>query len=323
MIRRPKRRSVRGRLGGLVLASWAFFAGPVAAEKLAVHLPSHRAESAGRLAAAIDLLAADLGTRLGIELEPELFRRVSDLEAFLDGNEPALLLCDASFLAPGAHGFEPVASFVQGGASEHSRVVAVPSESTARRLADLRGEELTVAQTVAQSDYLGSRIFAGELDPGAYFSAVREVIEDSEAVAEVLFGQSKAALVAEHTPLLQANLGSKLRIVYRSRPLLLPVLAVRRGGPLSATALGAALDAGGPAPWLAGLGIDGLRRLAPDALEPAAGERSVLWVVDVPSLVGSPARPSLADLPLPYYLPLPEPRSVAEDILSTGEPDSR
>lgn len=293
---------------------------PVQAEKLVVHLPSSRAESAGGLATAIDQMTRDLNQNLdGIQLEPEIFRRVSDLEQYLATHEDAaVFLTEAAFVADGKSGLIPLAGFLMDGRETYHRVVVVAADSSARRLSDLRGRELTVVRTAAAGDYLKDQIFAGQLDPGSYFSALREATGDNEAITDVLFGQAQAALVAEHASLLRANVDAKLRVVYRSRSLPLPVVSIAAQSSDLSDGLRRALTSIDPAsPWLSVLGIDGFKALESNRVDRASDSaRRLSWTTQVPAPEDGTPRPPAKALPLPYYLPLPESRPVAEDLLA-------
>ena len=295
-------------------------------ERLVVHLPSHGAESAGRLAAGLDQLTTQLDRSLaGLKLESEIFRRQADMDSFLRAqSEVALVLSDASLLIEPPIGLTPLARFVMGGGTEYHRVVVVPAQSSVQRLADLQGQELTVVQTTSGLDYLGPSVFAGELDPASYFSSLRQVVDDGEAVTDVLFGQAPAALVAEHAPLLVANLGTKLRVVYRSGTLSLPIISTRTGAldDEQRRAVLSTLDqlsrGGQGGSLLADLGIEGFRIVAEGSAEQvhATGSaRTMSLDTDVAMEAWDPVLPAPAELPLPRIVVISEPTPVAESLV--------
>jgi hypothetical protein len=121
-----------------------------------------------------------------------------------------------------------------------------------QRLVDLKGRSLSVVETAGASleMFLERAVFEGEVAPAGWFGSIERVTDDFSATAEVLYGQSDAALVGEHNPLLADHLGADLRSVYTSPPLSLPVLALRRGTLTSAakTAWDAALEGIGGKP---------------------------------------------------------------------------
>ena len=303
------------------------------AERFAVHLPSHRAESAGRLATGLDQLTTRLEQALGgMELQVEIFRKQEDLDEFLRRSPDVILvLSEESFLSGSPIELEPVGRFVLSGVGSYRRVVVVPAPSSARRLADLRGQELTVVRTAASLDHLASSVFADELDPKSYFSSLRQVVDDSEAVTDVLFGQATAALVAEHCPLLQSNLDSKLRVIYRGNPISLPLISVRadlldeskRQSLSSALAQMTLANAGS---MLSHLGFEGFEGFEPvrgtgSRVGSSAGAgRTMDLALDVEWVEEGP-RPVLPDrLPLPYIIALPDLTPIAEAILGEQEP---
>ena len=316
---------------GVVLGVW-FWASlcwvPVAqGEKLVVHLPSHVAENEGVLAEALDRLAAHLSAGLdGVELQPEIFRRVSDMEAFLtQSSDTTLLLTDASFLVKAPLELEPLQTFSLGGENTYRRVVVVPAEADTQRLADLRGQELTVVQTAVDNSHLKSEIFAGELDPETYFSGLRAATEDTDAVTDLLFGQSSAALVAEDIPLLKSNLDTKLRVVYRSKPLARPVISAPKNGlsPAQRQAVEEALSSlePGSASWLAALGIDSFQKVDPKGQDRGGktGQRSFGRALSVPYQPNPLPLPKPDSIPFPLILELPESTPIGEKLLTTRE----
>ncbi len=315
------------------LLMWSVFGGTsaISADSFAVHLPSHRAESAARLAIGLDQLTQRLeGALGGVDLQVEIFRKQEDLQAFLrDTPNVVLVLSEVSFLGGSPIELEPVGRFMLNGVGSYRRVVVVPTASSVQRLADLRGQELTVVRTASSLGHLAASDFNSELDPETYFSALRQVVDDSEAVTDVLFGQAAAALVAEHSPLLQDNLGSKLRVVYRGSPISLPLISVRSGAVDESSrrnlvAVLGRIDQGGGRSMLGQLGFEGLEAVRGTELSlmpsPSAdAERALIPALDFelaePTLPAKPSR-----LPLPYIMALPDPEPVAETLLDQTEP---
>ena len=302
------------------------------ADSFAVHLPSHRAESAARLATGLDQLTQRLAQALGGgDLQVEIFRKQEDLEAFLRTHpDVTLVLSEVSFLGSSPIELVPVGRFVLDGVGSYRRVVVVPAASPVRRLADLQGEELAVVRTASSLDHLASSVFNSELDPTSYFSALRQVVDDSEAVTDVLFGQAAAALVAEHSPLLQDNLDTKLRVVYRGSPISLPLLSVRSGA-VDASGmqdLAKALEQigqGDGSSILSQLGFEGLEavRGIESVVKPSRGidaERALVLALDLEGVGPTAAGPKPSSLPLPYIMALPSPEPVAEALLEQREP---
>lgn len=237
----PRGEAARSRNGHRVNTAIAAFlllvlAAPTLAQQaLVVHVPSSPIEGAGRQAAAVEKLAALLSAQVdGLDLEPKLFRRLGDAEAFLDESpeQAVLLITDAAWVPDlVATGFEPAFQLRRGGRDSYRRFLVVPAASSAKTLADLRGASLTVVDTTPSSEaFLRQAIFSGEVNTGQWFSGVATEVDDFAAVNAVLFGTSDAALAAEYNPLLAANLDRELRVIYRSPSLPLPVVSWRSSG---------------------------------------------------------------------------------------------
>lgn len=209
---------------------------PVLAQQaLVAHVPSSPIEGATRQAAAVTSLASLLSAQVdGLDLEPQLFRRLADAEAFLDRSpeRAVLVLSDAAWVPDlASSGYAPAFQLNRDGSDTYRRVLVVPSGSDAQTLADLQGKSLTVVDTTPSSDaFLRLAVFSGEIDAVRWFSGVSSEVDDFAAVNSVLFGASDAALAADYNPLLASNLESELRAVYRSPPLPLPVLSWRVDG---------------------------------------------------------------------------------------------
>ncbi|RMH23231.1 MAG: hypothetical protein D6696_01215 [Acidobacteria bacterium] len=198
---------------------------------LLVHLPGARFEAASRLVEAVTNVSDHLAQEVpGLMLEPEVFRRLSDAQLFLASHPErvALVLCDPAFLLdlPPAVELRPSYRLTRAGRGTYRRLVVVRAERDETRLADLRGKSLAAVEVsgVHLDDYLGRAVFAGEVDPAAWFDPLVRVADDFAAVTSVLFSQTDAALVAEDNPLLAAH-RQELRVLYRSPPLSLPVVA--------------------------------------------------------------------------------------------------
>ncbi len=291
----------------------ALWAQPDADRVFLVHLPSLPIEAGNRQAEAVTALAAYLKTAVPGLGETKIFRRLSDAQTFLAA-APArvtLLWCDASFLLdlPAGADFVPLARVIRGGVATYRRHLVVRADrSDLRELADLRGKSLSVVEAAAPRGQalLGRAVFEGELDLATWFGPLTAVADDFAATANVLYGETDAALVAEFNPLLNEQLEQqKLRSLYTSPPLSLPVLAGRRGA-LTAderSALDTALRQLGQVqspPVLAGLKIDGFaalagERIVQDQLLPAAVRKKTLEIA-VP-------RAALVELAAPKPLP--------------------
>ena len=208
---------------------------------LVAHLPSTVVEAAARQAEAITTLASYLSERVpGVDIRPEIFRRATDAAAFLEreGGQAALMLSEAPFVAappPGVN-MTPAWRSLREGRATFKKVLVVPTGSSAQRLGDLQGNSLVVVEAVpgGGAEDLGRQVFEGEIDPSLWFASIDSVADDFTAIANVLYGQTDAALVAEYNPLLARHLGKDLRILYESPPLSLPVLSLL-GAPLNTT----------------------------------------------------------------------------------------
>ena len=285
------------------------------AEVMLVHLPSAPMENSARVASAVTSLAAYLNAEVSaLELEVKIFRRWQDADAFFVENRSNVLavLGDASFFLdhPLDEGLIPSWRFVRSGSETYQRLVVVRTESEEiQGLAGLRGRSLQIVKTTGEQTeaYLARSVFGGEVAPQTWFGSIDVVADDFTAVASVLHGKADAALVAEHNPLLLSELGAKLRAVYRSPSLSLPVLALRADA-LSAEQQSAFYDAlarigennDGPH-LLEDLGVDGLRPIA-------SGDREVLLRLPTSERkVMEIALPASSDVPLaPFPPPSPE-----------------
>jgi ABC-type phosphate/phosphonate transport system substrate-binding protein len=241
-----------------------------------VHLPSVPIESSTRLASALTALRDYLATQEPrLPLEVKIFRRWEDASAFY-AQDPAsvkLVLSEPAFLLdlPADAGFVPEWRFYRGGSESYRQLVVVRMEDEAlHSLSDLRGKSLQFVRTTGDETYvlLERAVFGGEVKPKEWFSSMEPVPDDFSAVADVLHGQVDAALVADYNPLLRSALGDKLRAVFASPPLSLPVLSIRGGAIPSEerTSLETALmrigESASGRKILEELGVDALRPIA-------------------------------------------------------------
>ena len=202
---------------------------------LVAHLPSTPVETASRQAEAITTLVNYLSEQVpGAELEAEIFRRAGDAERFLsaDGDRVSLVLSEAPFVLslPAAAEIAPTWRSLRQGQTTFRRLLVVKKDSTAQTLGDLQGASLSIVESLtgeAETSSLEARVFEGELDPASWFGRLERVADDFTATANVLYGQTDAALVAEYNPLLVSHLEKDLRAVFESPPQSLPVLSVR------------------------------------------------------------------------------------------------
>jgi ABC-type phosphate/phosphonate transport system substrate-binding protein len=283
---------------------------------MVVYLPSTPNESATRVAAAVTQLASYLSERSGMRIEAKAFRRAEDAAAYLasSGGEAALIVADQAFLLDLPPGFDAVPSyrFVRGGRETGRKLVVVRAGDRATSLAGLRGRALAIAGGGGRGSnaYLSRVIFGGELDASQWFSRLSPEPDDFTAATDVMFGRIDAALVSDDNPLVAANLGKELREVYASRPVSLPVVAIRGSlGDAQRTALEQALAAlpraGDTQTILAGLGIERLQRL-PDGNAllrlPAAGTNRALEIALPPVAIDVPRPAPLAPDQVPYFL---------------------
>lgn len=238
---------------------------------MVVYLPSTPTESASRVAAGVTQLAALLSERAGIRIDAKAFRRAEDAAAYLSSSsaEAALVLADQAFLLDLPAGFDVVPSyrFVRGGRETRRKIVVVRTRDRATSLAGLRGRALATASGSGRGSdaYLARVIFGGEIDPQNWFSRIVHEADDFTATTNVLFGRVDAALVSDDNPLVMSNLGKELREVYASRPVSLPMIAVRTSLPDQQRAAIeqalATLQRAADSQILAGLAIDRLQRI--------------------------------------------------------------
>ena len=300
-----------------------FLTGTAAAQDrtMVVYLPSTPTESASRVAAGITQLAAHLSERAGLRIEPKAFRRAEDAAAYLasSAGEAALVVADPAFLMDLPSGFDVVPShrFVRGGRETRRKIVVVRSSDRATSLAGLRGRALATAGGSGRgsNSYLTRMVFGGEIDPERWFSRVSHEPDDFTATTNVMFGRIDAALVSDDNPLVVANLGKQLREVYASRPVSLPIVAIRTTlSDVQRSAIEQALGAlpranEGPA-ILAGLAIDRLQRIneGSGAMEragllrlPSGATRAM--EIAIPSVtIDVPRLTPLTPDQLPYFL---------------------
>ena len=280
----------------------------LAQRTMLVHLPSAPVEAANRQAGAITQLAELLSQGLaGEPIEAKIYRRVRDANRFLnDGAEQVVLvLCDASFIDQLPAGFVPGYRFVRGGGETYRRLLVVQNDrQELRKLVDLEGKTLTIVETAGPGDagFLARAVFEGEIDPAAWFASLEPAVDDFSATADVLYGKTDAALVAEFNPLLKEHLGKGLRMVFESPGLSLPVLALRESafGRDQLTTLERLLSDLARDPLgqkvATTLGIDGLRAL-PRGTSLAASEARATKVLEIAAPSGREWRPTAPALP--------------------------
>ena len=288
---------------------------------MVVYLPSAPTESATRVAAAITQLAAHVSERTGTRIEPKAFRRAEDAAAYVASSpaEAVMIVSDQAFLLDLPQGFDvvPTFRFVRSGRETRRKIVVVRNNDRATSLAGLRGRAIATAMGSGRgsSAYLARVIFGGEIDPQRWFSRVVHEPDDFTAATNVMFGRVDAAIVSDDNPLVISNLSKGLREVYASRPVSLPVVAIRSSLPeAQRTAIEQALAslqrASDSQSILAGLAIDRLQRI-PDgnaALErggllrlPAGATRGL--EIAMPTVtIDSPRLPPLAPDQVPYFL---------------------
>lgn len=234
---RARRLTVR-LLTGMALLTAGAFCGTVEAQQrhaLVVHLPSTPVETAQQQALAINQLAAYLDDRLPeLGLESKIFRRAMDASDYVVSEaDDALILCDAAFLLDSVDSEEylPLARFQSSDRSTYRRLLVVRQDANFEHLSDLKDKRLTAVELSADDlgSHLQRRIFDDLIDPQAWFGEIRTVSDDFSATAEVLYGQSEAAIVAEFNPLLQNHLEKgDLAVLFESSELPLPVVAMHR-----------------------------------------------------------------------------------------------
>ena len=311
-----------------LVATVAFWILAIAAVPLAsaqdwvmvVYLPTTPNESASRVAGSVTALASYLGERAKVRIEVKAFRRAEDVAAYLasPGAEPALVLTEQAMLLdlPSDLNVVPSYRFVRNGRETRRKLVVVRRDGPAT-LAELRGKSLAVAggQGRGSAAFLARSVFGGELDPARWFSRIVYEPDDFSATTTVLFGRADAAVVSEDNPLLVSHLGKDLKEIYTSRPVSLPVLAIRTGLPdAERVAIEQALSGLSRAPEgqaiHAGLSIERLQRI-PDGngpMEragllrlPAASARTM--EIATPALtVELPKLPPLSPDQLPFFL---------------------
>ena len=288
---------------------------------MVVYLPSAPSESASRVAAGIAQLASHLSERTGMRIEAKAFRRAEDAAAYLAAspNEVAIVVSEPSFLMDLPAGFDVVPSFrfVRGGRETGRKIIVVRRNDRATSLAGLRGRALATAIGSGRgaSAYLARIVFGGEMDPQQWFSRIVREPDDFTAVTNVMFGRVDAALVSDDNPLVVANLGKELKEVYGSRPVSLPVVAIRSG--LADTqrsaieqALASVPRTGDTAAILTGFAIDRFQRIGEGsgAMERAgvlrlpAGTSRALEIAMPAVTIDVPRLAPLAPDQLPYFL---------------------
>ena len=308
----------------LLFALLVVSAGVSGAAPFVVHLPSTPVENAARRAESIQQLTDALNRAVpGLELEPQIFRRFADAQAFLASNDDVvLLLSDAAWAAGPSSDLEPGYSLVRNGQTTFKRQLVAKSAGGAVRLADLRSQDLAiVASSSSDVAFIRDRVFAGELDPEQWFGSLRPAVDDAEAVADVLYGDAQAGLVAEFNPLLAQHLGQSLKLVYTSGDLPLPVLSM--SSKMSADqrrALGQALESL-DADLLSGLGFEAFAAIGSagrDALRRAPSQTAKRFELPTSPAVTLEPLPPLegALLPLVIELAVPEPPSAAGELLA-------
>jgi ABC-type phosphate/phosphonate transport system substrate-binding protein len=289
---------------------------------MVVYLPSTPTESASRVAAGVTQLAVYLSDRTGMRVEVKAFRRAEDATAYLTASpgEPALIITDQAFLLDLPQGFDVVPSFrfVRAGRETGRKVVVVRSNDRATSLAGLRGRALATAAGASggSTTYISRVVFGGEIDSARWFSRIIHEPDDFTAVTNVMFGRVDAALVSDDNPLLIANLGKTLREVFSSRPVSLPIVAVRSSlSDTQRTALEQALTslqrpAGDSQAILAGLAIERLQRIPEGSaglertglLRLPSGATRALEIALPPVTIDMPRLAPLAPDQLPYFL---------------------
>ena len=308
----------------LLFALLALPAGASSAASFVVHLPSTPVENAARRAEAIQQLTDALNRAVpDLQLEPQIFRRFADAEAFINANDDVvLLLSDAAWAAGPSADLEPGYSLVRNGQTTFKRQLVAKSASGAVRLADLRSQDLAiVASSASDLAFIRDRVFAGELDPGQWFRSLRPAVDDAEAVADVLYGDAQAGLVAEFNPLLAQHLGQSLKLIYTSGDLPLPVLSTSsKMATDQRRALGQALEAL-DASLLSGLGFEAFTAIGSagrDALLRAPSQTAKRFELPTsPAAILDPLPPlDEALLPLVIELAVPEPPSAAGELLA-------
>lgn len=311
---------------------------------MVVYLPSTPIESANRVAAGIEQLAAYLSERTGMRIEAKAFRRAEDAAAYVASApaEAALVVAEQSFLLDLPSGFDVVPSFrfVRGGREARRKIIVVRANDRATSLAGLRGRALAMSMGSGRgaSAYLSRVIFGGEIDAQRWFSRIVQEPDDFTAATNVMFGRIDAALVSDDNPVVVANLGKDLREVYGSRAVSLPVVAIRNSlteAQRSAIeqALASIQRADNSQTILAGLAIERLQRISEGtgAMERAgllklpSGSMRALEISFPVVAIDPPRLAPLAPDQLPYFLgvelldlPIPLPPMIERGTTGAG-----
>jgi hypothetical protein len=278
----PKR-SAAGWLAALCAGLvWVLATLPLAAQAdpgagvLLVYLPEGASAGPAQLAQAADQLARELAPAVpGGSLEAKIFRRHEDAEAFVREHAAriVLLLVDAPFLLATPDDFvvDPALRFVRRGREQRRYLLLVRADAPWQNLAGLAGRTLTVVPSAGamHREWLTRVLLPRDIDPARHFGRIDTAVDDPSALANVQFGSTDAALVADDNPQLANLVPGTLRVVHTTPAVSLPVLAVRRGAlgasereALARIARGLAQSAAGGG-ILSGLAIDELRPVAP------------------------------------------------------------
>ncbi|MBV9494695.1 MAG: tetratricopeptide repeat protein [Acidobacteria bacterium] len=205
-----------------------------------VYLPDLPTESDKRLAEAVRGMLGAMPVRLQVEL----FRRADDARAFYVANRERVGVVLANRELVETFDLDPRFQLTRGGSRYYRRIVVVPLRSAIRSLDDLRGH------TVSAVDLLR--------DAGA--GNVVRVPDDLTAAANVLFGRTDAAVVAEANPLVAQHAG-ELRAITTLPAAPLPVVAFAPMLPGDRAALDGAL----PRARLLGYGVSRIETETPVA----------------------------------------------------------
>jgi len=172
-----------------------------------VFLPDTPSATEKKLAEAATSIVGSLAAESSLPLKVELFRRADDARAFILANRDHIgaIIANPEFIT---RDFAPRFAFSRDGHTTYVRKVIVPTRSSVKSLADLRGKAISGAEALGD-DGVGVTI---------------RVADDLIAAANALYGRTDAALVSESNPLL-AEHARELRVIHTTAPQPLPVIA--------------------------------------------------------------------------------------------------
>lgn len=303
-----------------------------AAPMMVVHLPNAPIESEADVAAAVARLADAIAVGAGSDVDVRVFSRWSDAVETVDSSpgDVVMVLTERPYHAQllDTLRLRTVATFQRDGRLTYRKRLVMRADDDiggAPGLPALQGKRLALVELAARGGktLLESLLLADTVMVDEWFAELQTAPRDPLAAANVLFGQSDAAFLSEHNPLL-AEQAAGFTIVLDSPEIPLPLLTVNQDAldtdeiERLKTAIESLVEAPGAGELFASMKVD--RVVLADtslAWTPPSRPQAVRMVTGRAAPLSRPASPG--DVVLDFSFAVPTERFATPEV--SGGPD--